>query len=103
MIKVSGYYPNLEGKMFDIDYYCDKHLALAKELLGDSLKKVDVEKGLAGGTPDSPAIYVAVGSLYFESIESFQNAFIPVAEKLMADVPNYTNIEPIIQISEVRL
>ncbi len=45
MIKVSGYYPNLEGKMFDIDYYCDKHLALAKALLGDNLKKVDVEKG----------------------------------------------------------
>ena len=103
MIKVSGYYPNLEGKMFDMDYYCNKHLALAKELLGDSLKKVDVEQGLAGGAPDSSATYIAVGSLYFESIESFQNAFNPIVEKLMADVPNYTNIDPIIQISEVRL
>lgn len=66
MIKVSGYYPNIEGKTFDMDHYGNKHVPMAKELLGDSLKRITVEKGLAGGAPESPATYIAVGSLYFE-------------------------------------
>ena len=41
--------------------------------------------------------------LNFDSMEDFQNSFDPNAEKIMDDLPNFTNIEPIIQISEVML
>ncbi|MFT4762075.1 MAG: hypothetical protein ACI9XO_004565 [Paraglaciecola sp.] len=101
MIKVSVLYPNGEGKSFDMDYYCNKHIPLVGGLLGDAAKGVTVEKGLGGGTPDSPATYSAMGNLYFDSMEDFGNSFGPNADEIMADLPNFTNIEPIIQISEV--
>jgi len=101
MIKVSVLYPGGNGKTFDMDYYCNKHMPMAKELVGETMKGATVEKGIAGGTPDSPAPYAAVASLYFDSIEAFQTAFGPHMDTLSADVSNFTNIEPIIQISEV--
>jgi uncharacterized protein (TIGR02118 family) len=101
MIKVSALYPHGEGKKFDINYYCNKHVPMAQSLMGDSLKGVTVEKGLAGGTPGSSASYVAIASIYFDSVESFQNTFATHGEKLMADVSNFTDIEPVIQISGV--
>ena len=103
MVKVSVLYPNGEGKKFDMDYYCNQHVALVGELLGDAVKGATVEKGLGGGDPDSPATYAAMGNLYFDSMDSFQNSFGPNAEKIMGDLPNFTNIEPVVQISEVMI
>ena len=74
---------------------------MAKELIGEALKGAFVEKGLAGGAPGAPATYAAVTSLYFESLEAFQNAFGPHQEAFSADVPNFTNAEPVIQIGEM--
>jgi len=102
MIKVSAFYPNGDGSTFDMDYYCNKHVPMAKSLLGGALKELAVDKGIAGGMPNSPSPYLAIGHLYFESIAEFQNAFGPHAEKLVADMPNYTNTQPVIQISEVQ-
>jgi hypothetical protein len=36
-------------------------------------------------------------------VESFQISFGPHAGEIMADIPNYTNAEPVIQISEITL
>ena len=102
-IKVSVLYPSGEGKTFDMDYYCNKHVPMAAQLLGDAVIGATVERGLAGGAPDSKPTYQAMGNLYFESIENFQNSFGPNADKIMGDLPNYTNIEPVIQISEVMI
>jgi uncharacterized protein (TIGR02118 family) len=103
MIKVSVFYPNGEGKTFNMDYYCNQHVALLGSLLGDAVKGATVEKGLGGGSPGAPATYAAMGNLYFESMDSFQNSFGPNAEKIMGDLPNFTNIEPIVQVSEVMI
>ncbi len=103
MIKVTVFYPNGDGKTFDIDYYCNKHIPMVQETLGDAIKGVAVEKGLAGGTPDAPAAYMAIGNLYFESIEAFQTSFLPHLDKFGADIPNFTNVEPEVQLSEVCL
>jgi len=103
MIKVSVLYANGDGKKFDMDYYCNQHIPLVKGLLGDALKAATVEKGLGGGTPGSAATYAAMGNLYFASIDSFQNSFGPNAAKIREDLPNYTNIEPVVQISEVMI
>ncbi|MFT4525808.1 MAG: hypothetical protein ACI85F_001965 [Bacteroidia bacterium] len=101
MIKVSVMYPNGEGKHFDMDYYCSKHIPLVGGLLGDAVKAATVEKGVGSGAPDSPAAYAAMGNLYFEDMNSFQNSFGPNADEIMADLPNFTNMEPIMQVSEV--
>ena len=101
MIKVSVLYPNGEGKKFDMNYYSTKHVALLGGLLGDAIKGATVESGLGGGAPGSPAPFAAIGNLYFESLEAFQNSFGPNTEAIMGDLPNFTNIEPVIQIAEV--
>jgi uncharacterized protein (TIGR02118 family) len=44
-----------------------------------------------------------MGHLYFDSVESFQKSFAPHAERIMGDLPNYTDSQPLIQISEVKL
>lgn len=103
MIKVSVLYPNGEDKHFNMEYYCDSHIPMVSILLGDAVKDSTVEKGLCGATPNAPALYAAMGNLYFDTVESFQNSFGPNAEEIMKDLPNFTNIEPVIQISEVTL
>ena len=103
MIKVSVLYPNEEDKKFDMDYYLNSHIPMVQEKLGDALKGGAVEQGLGGVEPGSPAIYVAMAHLLFDSVETFQSAFGPHSEAIMADVPNYTDIQPTIQISEVKI
>ena len=101
MIKVSVMYPNGEGKTFDMDYQCNTQLPMVGEVLGDSLKGATVEKGLSGATPRSTAPYAGMGNMYFDSPEDFGKALGPNAEKIMGDLPYFTNIEPIVQVSEV--
>ncbi len=103
MIKVSVLYPNTDATSFDIDYYCNSHMPMVKEKLGAPCKSIAVDGGLGGGTPDSPALYVAMGHLYFDTVDDFQSAFGPHAEAIMGDIPNYTNVDPIIQISQVHI
>jgi uncharacterized protein (TIGR02118 family) len=103
MIKVSVFYPNEEGKKFDMDYYLNSHIPMLKEKLGVALKGGAVEQGLSGVEPGSPATYVAMGHLLFDSMETFQSAFGPHSEAIMGDIPNYTDVQPTIQISEVKM
>ena len=103
MIKVSVFYPNEEEKKFDMDYYLNSHIPMVQEKLGGALKGGAVEQGLGGVEPGSPATYVAMAHLLFDSVEAFQGAFGPHSEAIMADVPNYTDIQPTIQISEVKM
>jgi uncharacterized protein (TIGR02118 family) len=62
-----------------------------------------VDQGIGGFGPGSPAPYLAVGHLMFDSVEAFQTAFEPHAQEIMGDIPNYTSLQPIIQISEIKL
>ena len=103
VIKVSVLYPNSDDCKFDMTYYCDTHIPMVKELCGDACKGVAVEQGLGGAEPGSPAVYVAMGHLLFDSVGEFQAAFAPHAASIMGDIPNYTNSTPTIQISEVKL
>jgi uncharacterized protein (TIGR02118 family) len=103
MIKVSVMYPNGQGHTFDIAYYTAKHMPMVKQKLGAALKSMAVEQGLAGGEPGSEPAYLAFGHLYFDTVEAFQAAFGPHAPGILADIPNYTNVKPVLQISEVKL
>ncbi|WP_199856368.1 EthD family reductase [Lunatibacter salilacus] len=101
MIKLSALYPKGEGKTFDMDYYRDRHIPMVARLLGDACKAASVETGLAGLGPDTPAPYAACGHLYFDSMEDLQNSFGANIEQIVGDVPNFTNIQPVVQIGEV--
>ncbi|MBV9585303.1 MAG: EthD family reductase [Alphaproteobacteria bacterium] len=103
MIKVSVLYPNRPGAKFDMKYYCEKHMPMVQQKLGAACKRVAVEQGIAGGAPGTAAAFIAMGHLYCDSAEAFQAAFAPHVQAIMGDIPNYTDIEPTIQISEVKI
>jgi uncharacterized protein (TIGR02118 family) len=103
MIKVSVLYPNGANSNFDMDYYLTKHIPMVKQKLGSACKSVAVEEGIAGGEQGAPATYLAMAHLTFDSVDAFQKAFAPHAEAIMGDVPNYTNTQPTVQISEVKM
>ena len=102
MIKVSVLYPNDEGARFDMDYYVQQHIAMIQRLVGDALKKVEIDEGVSSGAPGSRPIYLAAVHLYFESVNAFYASFGPHASKVMKDLPNYTDLRPVTQISTVR-
>jgi len=101
MIKVSVMYPNTPGARFNHEYYRDTHMPLLKARMGDACKFYTVDKGLGGGAPDTPATYVGMCHIFCDSVEAFQAGFGPHAAEIMGDIPNYTDLQPIVQISEV--
>jgi uncharacterized protein (TIGR02118 family) len=103
MIKVSVFYPNDEGAHFDMEYYRGRHLPMVRARLGTACKGVAVEHGLAGGAPGSRPAFIVMGHMYFDTVEAFQASFGPHATEIMQDVPKYTNLQPILQISEVTI
>ncbi|MGK9063843.1 EthD family reductase [Stutzerimonas chloritidismutans] len=100
MIKVSVMYPNTPGARFDHEYYRDTHLPLLKARMGDACLYYTIDRALTAA-PDVPAPYIAMCHIFCESLDAFQAAFAPHAEEIVADIPNYTDLTPIRQISEV--
>jgi uncharacterized protein (TIGR02118 family) len=103
MIKVSVLYPRDKGSKFDIDYYCNSHMPMVREKLGSACKNMAIEYGLEGATPGTKPTFVAMGHFYLESADAWRSAFSPHAQEIMADIANYTDITPIIQISEIKV
>ena len=103
MIKVSVFYPNKPGARFDMAYYCTKHVPLVQQKLGAACRGITVDQGVAGGGPGTAPAFIAMGHLLFDSVATFQAAFAPHAQEIMGDIPNYTDLQPAIQISEVKL
>ena len=103
MIKVSVFYPNNQRSKFDMNYYCNTHMPMVRQKLRAACKGAAVEQGIAGATPGSQPGFIAIGHIYFESVEAFQTVFGRHAEAIMADIPNYTDIQPTLQMSEVKI
>lgn len=97
MIRVSVMYPNGKGRRFDLDYYVHKHMAMVHKFLDSAgLVKAEVDKA---ADPNSP--FMAMGHLYFRTMEEFQTGFFAHAAEMTADIPNFTDVTPQVQISEI--
>ena len=93
MIKLSVLYPETEGATFDHEYYRDKHVPLCISTWG--LAGAEIEKGINGP-------YVAAVHFRFDSLEAMGTQMgVPGTADVIADVANYTTIQPVQQISEV--
>lgn len=93
MIRMSVLYPAREGHAFDHDYYRDRHVPLALRTWG--LERAEIDKGV-----DGP--YVAAVHFRFDSLETMTAALSAEGSaQLTADVANYTNITPVVQISQI--
>jgi uncharacterized protein (TIGR02118 family) len=104
MVCISVVYPNATGGKFDHDYYAQRHMPLVMERCKSlGLIRYEVDRGLAGGAPGSPAPFTCIGRLYFNTVEEFQAAMGAHGPELLGDVPNYTDIELQIQVSQTAL
>ena len=101
LIKVSVMYPFAEGKTFNMEYYESKHIPMVARFLGSNLVRYTIEKGVASGIPNQPLPYVAIGTFYVKSLSDYQAAIGPNRDAIRADFTNYTNVAPVIFISEV--
>jgi len=101
LIKISVMYPYTEGKTFNLDYYSNKHMPMVANLLGSNLVKYTIEKGLTGGTPVQPLPYMAIGTFYVKSLKDYEAVIAPKRDAIRADFKNYTDVIPVILVSEV--
>ena len=102
MIRVSVLFPYEEGAKFDHAYNIEKHIPMVKEVLGSrGLVKVEVDKGISAADPSAPAPFVAATYLFFNTVDEVHQAFMAAGKQVMGDIPNYTTINPQIQISEI--
>jgi uncharacterized protein (TIGR02118 family) len=93
MIRMSVFYPTTEGATFDHDYYKNVHVPLAVKTWG--LDGAQVDKGINGP-------YVAAVHFVFDSMDAVGAALkAEGTAAVMADVPNYTTITPVMQTSEI--
>ncbi|MBB6573859.1 EthD family reductase [Xanthomonas arboricola] len=101
MIKVSVMYPYREGARFDHAYYRDSHMPLVSARMGAACLRYTVDNGISGGEPGSPPAFIGMCHIFCESAEAFGAGFGPHAEEILADIANYTDLAPVMQISEV--
>ena len=68
-------YPATPGSRFDWDYYLGPHLELSRRLLNSrGLVRTEIDRGIAGLPPGTPAPYHAVGYLVFQTMEDLGSA-----------------------------
>ena len=105
MIRISIFYPNTPTGRFDMAYYLETHMPASIERLsaGKGYRGVSVDRGVGSAMPDAPPAYVAMCQYLFDTLDDFMAAFGPHAEFLQGDMPNYTDIEPVIQVIEVAI
>jgi len=103
MVKLTILYPNSDGARFDLDYYLNVHVPMAHRLLEPAMKRYTVDAGLLGAGPDVPPPFLAIGEQTYESVEAFMEVFMPNAAELQGDIPKFTNVEPVIQFSQMKI
>ena len=99
--KVAILYPNGEDKNFDMDYYEKKHMPMVAGFIGKNLKFYEIDKGIAGRTPNDKPPFAAIGYFYITDVE-YNKAIAQNRDAIINDFKNYTNIQPVVQISEVK-
>jgi uncharacterized protein (TIGR02118 family) len=100
MITVSVFYPKTAASRFDFAYYLNTHTPLLKRLL-DPLGMQNLRLLRAAGSLDgSPAPFEVLALFDMPSLEGLQNALAQHAPQILGDIPNYTDVQPVIQLNE---
>jgi len=102
MYKVTILYPNGEDRTFDMEYYKNNHMPMVAGFLGKNLKFYEIDKGISGRTPADKIPFVAIGYFYISDVAEYNNAIAQHRDAIVSDIKKYTNIQPVIQISEIR-
>jgi uncharacterized protein (TIGR02118 family) len=102
MYKVTILYPNGDDKTFDMEYYEKNHMPMVAGFLGKNLRFYEIDKGLSGRTPNDKVPFVAIGYFYINDVAEYNKAIAQNIDTIRKDIPKYTNIQPTIQISEIK-
>jgi uncharacterized protein (TIGR02118 family) len=101
VINISALYPNSAGSRFDASYYLNRHSAFADALLRPhgliALRATIGVESLDGQPPP----FWAISEMHFVSRHAFDEAIATCGEALFADLANYTNTTPVLQISTI--
>ena len=92
-------YPIKDGTRFDYDYYLSTHMNLVAEHMGPHIERTLVTKGMAGG-PDTPPSIYAIATIVFPDQDAM-NAAMKSSAPVMADIPNFTDVQPQVLIGDV--
>ena len=100
MISLTVLYPKSESSHFDHEYYVNRHIPLVRERF-TSMGLTDVRLVRGVTTLDgSETPFELIGLLKFPSTADLSAALEAHGAEVIGDVPNFTNIQPVIQISE---
>ncbi|MGN6352493.1 MAG: EthD family reductase [Parafilimonas sp.] len=102
MFKVAIFYPNGEGNTFNMDYYKNNHMPMVAGFLGKNLKFYEIDMGISGRTTNDKVPFIAIGYFYISDVAEYNNAIAQNRDSIVSDFKNYTNIQPVIQISEIK-
>ena len=102
LFKVTILYPNGDDKTFDMDYYEKKHMPMVAGFIGKNLKFYEIDKGLSGRAPNDKVPYLAVGYFFISDVAEYNKAIAQNRDAVVSDFKNYTNIQPVVFISEIR-
>lgn len=94
-------YPDAEDAYFDMDYYLGTHIPMVQEKCGPAVKECSVELGLGGSGPGAAAPYRVIARITVDSMDDLEKYVAPNDPIFAADVANFTNIVPVMQINEV--
>ncbi len=101
MIRLMVLYPAKDGEAFNYDYYFGNHHKLVvSRLKPEGMVSCEFDKGVsdpAGGK----APYLAIAHIKFPSADALQKALAKHGAEILGDIPNYTRIEPVMQVNEV--
>lgn len=99
MIIVSVLYPKTANSRFDHDYYLNRHIPLVKSTwISTGLERVDLFRGLSAVDGGQPA-YELIAHLAFTSTDHL-NRSLAAGAAVLADIPNFTNVQPVIQVNQ---
>jgi uncharacterized protein (TIGR02118 family) len=98
-VSVQVLYPVGDDTTFDYNYYSTKHMDIVSSCMGPHIDTVVVTKGIAGG-PDTPPAYHAIATIVCKD-QTALDAMLAASDPAMADIPNFTNVQPQLLIGEV--
>lgn len=101
MIVVSVLYPRTDNARFDHNYYREHHLALIIRVYGSRLKHFAALQMLDEQLDGSPSAHVAAAHFMFATTQEFLDAFDEHRDEIVADIEKFTDIQPVIEISDV--
>lgn len=94
MIAVTILYPKTDDSTFDMDYYTSTHMPMFADALGDACQGW-------GAVTIGSGKYAAMGWAMVSSQDAYNAAMSEHGAKIMADIPNYTNVRPELLVGEV--